>query len=217
MKLKIDLHVHTCYSHDGLTTPKELVAYAKKAGLDGVAITDHDRMDCAIKLAKTLNFPIIIPGIEISSLKGHILGINLQEEVPKNLDINETIDRIHELGGLAVACHPNAPIKSSLKGDLNPRFDAVEVVNASAFPFRRSIKKAREMASSLGLAQVAGSDAHYAPEIGSAYTLVEAEHNIEEIVKAISRGLCQPQGRAIPLTLRLKRKILTIKKKRPSP
>ncbi|MCS7114843.1 MAG: CehA/McbA family metallohydrolase [Nitrososphaerota archaeon] len=212
MKLKIDLHVHTCYSYDGLITPKELVSYAKKAGLDGVAVTDHDRVDGAIKMAKELNF-LIIPSIEISSQKGHIIGLNLQEAISKNLTVDETIDRIHELGGLAIACHPNAPIKSSLKGNLNQKFDAVEVINASAFPFKRSVQKAKKIASNLGLAQVAGSDAHYAPEMGSAYTLVEAEPNIEEIVKAIRKGSCQPLGKAIPLTLRLKREILVSKSK----
>lgn len=212
LKLKIDLHVHTCYSYDGLITPKELVFYARKHGLNGVAITDHDRIDGALKIAKETNF-LIIPGIEISSLNGHVVGLGLQEPVPKNLDVDETVDKIHKLGGLAIACHPKAVLKSSLKGSVSRKFDAVEVINASAFPFKRSVEKAREIASSLGVAQVAGSDAHHAPEIGSAYTLIDAELDREEVVRAIGKGLCQPFGKAIPLTLRLKRKILTFKSK----
>lgn len=212
MKLKIDLHVHTCYSYDGLITPKELVLYARKHGLDGVAITDHDRIDGAIKIAKETSF-LIIQGIEISSLNGHVVGLGLQEPVPKNLDVDETVDEIHKLGGLAIACHPKAVLKSSLKGSVSQKFDAVEVINASAFLFKRSVEQAREIASSLGVAQVAGSDAHYAPEIGSAYTLIDAELDREEVVRAISKGFCQPFGKAIPLTLRLKRKILTFKSK----
>lgn len=210
MKVKIDLHVHTCYSYDGLITPRELIFYARKRGLDGVAVTDHNRIDGALKLAKETDF-LIIPSIEISSRNGHIVGLNLKEPVPKNLDIEETTDRIHELGGLAIACHPRAFLKSSLKGNLNQKFDAIEVINASAFPFKRSVNQAQKIASSLELAQVAGSDAHYAPEIGSAYTLVEAELDREKIVKAISKGLCQPFGKAIPLKMRLNRKILSFK------
>lgn len=210
MKVKIDLHIHTCYSYDGLTTPKELVFYARKRGLDGVAVTDHNRIDGALKIAKETDF-LIIPGIEISSLSGHIVGLNLKETVPKNLNVEETIDRIHELGGIAVACHPRAFLKSSLKGNVNQKFDAIEVINASAFPFKRSVKQAQKIASSLELAQVAGSDAHYAPEIGSAYTLIDAELDCEKIVKAISKGLCQPFGNAIPLRLRLNREILSFK------
>ena len=210
LKVKIDLHVHTRYSYDGITTSKELVFYARKRGLDGVAVTDHNRIDGALKMAKETSF-LIIPSIEISSLNGHIVGLNLKELVPKNLSVEETIDRIHELGGLAVACHPKAFLKSSLKGSISQKFDAIEVINASAFPFKRSVKQAQKIASSLGLAQVAGSDAHYAPEIGSAYTFVEAELECEKILKAISKGLCQPFGRAIPLTMRVNREILSVK------
>jgi len=210
LKIKVDLHVHTCYSYDGLITEKDLLFYAKKNGLDSVAVTDHNRIDGALKLSKEKNFSII-PGIEISSKNGHIIGLNVQEPIPKNLSVEETIDKIHELGGLAIACHPQALFKSSLKLKVSQKFDAVEVINASAFPFKYSVEQARKLACSLNLVQVAGSDAHYGPEIGLAFTLVEAELDSEEIVKAISKGLCQPFGRAVPLKLRLKREILAFK------
>jgi len=213
LKAKIDLHIHTCYSYDGLIKPEELVSYARKAGLDGVAITDHDRIEAALKMAKEVKDFLIIPGVEISSLNGHIIGLNIQETVPKNLSLEETVDKIHELGGLAIACHPKAVLKASLGWRTSRKFDAVEVVNASAFPFKRSVEKAREIAIKLGLPQVAGSDAHYAPEIGMAYTLVEAELDIDDVVKAISKGLCEPLGKAIPAGIRLKREILALKMK----
>ena len=212
MPLKIDLHVHTHYSYDSLITPEELVFYAKKHGLDSVAVTDHDRIDSALKIAKETDFPII-PGMEISSLNGHILGLNVEELVPKRLSADETVDKIHEAGGIAVACHPITFFKESLGNKTNSKFDAVEVINASAFPFNYSVKNSRKMASRLGIAQVAGSDAHYGPEIGCAYTLVDAELEVDEIIKAISKGLCQPFGRAIPLTTRLKREILSLKRR----
>ena len=212
MQIKIDLHVHTHYSFDGLITPEELVFYAKKRGLDGVAITDHDRIDGALKIAKEINL-LAIPGIEISSLNGHIIGLNLQEPVPQKLSADETVEKIHELGGLAVACHPMAFLKTSLKNRINSKFDAVEVINSSAIPFGYSVKRSREIASRLGIAQVAGSDAHYGPEIGSAYTIIEAELEIDRIIKAISKGLCQPTGEAIPLKTRMKREFLVLKKK----
>ncbi len=156
---------------------------------------------------------LIIPGVEVSSLEGHIIGLNIKEPVSKNLTAEETIERIHSLGGLAIACHPKAFFKASLGRKTNKNFDAVEVVNASALPFQRSTKQAMEMAKKLGIPQVGGSDAHYAPEIGSAYTLVDAELDCEEVVKAISKGLCEPVGNAIPLRIRLKREILAIKTK----
>ncbi|MCS7096357.1 MAG: CehA/McbA family metallohydrolase [Candidatus Bathyarchaeota archaeon] len=210
MMLKIDLHVHTYYSYDALITPKDLVLYARLSGLHGVAITDHNRIDGAVKLARESNF-LIIPGMEVSSKGGHIIGLNIQEPIPKGLDVNETIDRIHDAGGIAIACHPGALLKSSFNKSVSKCFDAVEVINASAFPFKRAVKRGQEIVKQLGLPQVGGSDAHYGPEIGSAYTTVEAEPNLESIVGAIEHGSCRAVGKAIPLSIRLKREILSIK------
>lgn len=212
MQLKIDIHVHTNHSYDSIIKPEEVVFYAEKRGLDGVAITDHDKIDCALKMARKTNF-LIIPGIEISSLNGHVLGLNIQEPIPKGLSADETVDRIHGLGGIAVACHPISLFKGSLGERTSSKFDAVEVINASAFPFNYSVKHSQKIASRLGKAKVGGSDAHYGPEIGCAYTLVYAESEVEEIVKSISKGLCQPFGRAIPITTRLRREILVFKRK----
>jgi len=213
LQLKIDLHVHTHYSYDSLITPEELIFYAKKRGLDGVAITDHDRIDGALKIAKDTDF-LIIPGMEISSLNGHVIGLNLREQIPRGLSVDETVDRIHEANGIAVACHPATFFKGNLeKEHITSKFDAVEVINASALPFNYSVKHSERLASCLSISRVAGSDAHYSPEIGCAYTIVNAELEIDEIIKAISKGLCQPFGRAIPLKTRLKRELLILKRK----
>jgi predicted metal-dependent phosphoesterase TrpH len=212
LQLKIDLHVHTFYSYDSLITPKELVFYAKKRGLDGVAITDHDRVDGALKIAEETDF-LIIPGIEISSLNGHIIGLNIDQLVMPKLSVDETVDRIHEAGGIAVACHPITFFKQSLKGHISSRFDAIEVINSAAFPFNYSVRRSQEIASQLGIARVAGSDAHYGPEIGYAYTLVDAESEVDGIVKAVKKGLCSPHGKAIPLTMRLKKQLLVLKRR----
>jgi predicted metal-dependent phosphoesterase TrpH len=212
LTLKIDLHVHTFYSPDSLITPKELVFYAKKRGLDGVAITDHDRIDGALKIMEETDF-LVIPGIEISSLNGHIIGLDVDELIPPRLSVEQTLERIHGAGGVAVACHPITFFKESLKGHISPRFDAIEVINSSAFPFNYSVKHSQEISSRLGIAGVAGSDAHYGPEIGYAYTLVDGESKVDEIVKAIRKGSCSPHGRAIPLTMRLKKELLLLKRK----
>lgn len=212
MKLKIDLHVHTSYSCDSLITPKELIFYAKNRGLDGVAVTDHDRLDGSLKISKETDF-LIIPGIEITSKDGHIIGLNVQEPVPPGLSADETVDRIHEAGGIAVACHPAVPFKGSLRKHVTSKFDAVEVINSSAFPFHYSVRQGEKIASRLGKARVAGSDAHYGPEIGCAYTIVNAESEADEIVEAIRKCKCLPFGTAIPLRIRLKRGFLVLERK----
>jgi predicted metal-dependent phosphoesterase TrpH len=207
MQLKLDLHVHSHYSYDSLIKEKEITFYVKKRGLDGVAIVDHDRFDGAFKVAKETDV-LVVPGMEVTSSGGHIIALNVQEAIPRALGPEETVDKIHDAGGLAVACHPVTFFKGSLRKDVNAKFDAVEVINASAVPFNYSVKHSRRLAERLGAAQVAGTDAHYAPEIGYAYTLVDAEPNVENVVKAISKRQCMPVGRAIPWTLRLKKLLL---------
>lgn len=212
MRLKIDLHVHTCYSYDSVISPKELVYYARKCGLDAVAVTDHDRLDGALRIAKETDF-LIIPGVEVSSQNGHIVALDVQETIPKGLSAEETVDKIHQAKGTAVACHPKAFFKRSLGNHTYGGFDAVEVINSSALPFGYSVKQAKQLASRLNLPQVAGTDAHYGPEIGCAYTLVNAEPNVDDVIKAISKGLCEAFGNAEPWTLRLEKELVMLKRK----
>jgi predicted metal-dependent phosphoesterase TrpH len=213
LPIKLDLHVHTHYSNDSLITPKELVYYARRRGLDGVAVTDHDRLDGALRIAKEVNL-LVVPGIEVSSSKGHIVGLNIQEPIPSRLDVDETIDKIHKAGGIAVACHPVTLFKGSLGKNVTSEFDAIEVVNSSAFPFKYSVRHSKQLAFKTGIrSQVAGSDAHYGPEIGCAYTLLDADRAVDEAVDAIRRGLCQPFGKAIPLATRLKRELMLASRK----
>ncbi|MEM3725781.1 MAG: CehA/McbA family metallohydrolase [Candidatus Bathyarchaeia archaeon] len=212
LQVKIDLHVHTHYSYDAIIKPEELIFYVKRRGLDGIAITDHDVIEGAIKMVGTTDC-LVISGIEVTSLDGHIIGLNIEEQIPPKLSVDETVDRIHEAGGMAVACHPSAFFKESLGKHVSAKFDAVEVINSSSIPFNRSVKRSQKIASMLGVAKVAGSDAHYGPEIGCAYTVVNAELDTDKIVKAISKGLCEPFGNAIPLGTRLKREFLSLKKR----
>lgn len=201
MQIKADLHIHTTYSSDSVITPKELVFYAKKRGLTAVAVTDHDQVKGALKIAKETDF-LIIPGTEVSSLNGHIVGLNVSELIPRGLSADETVDRIHKAGGIAIACHPFALLKGSIGKHVSDKFDAVEVINASAFPFNRATSKANQLAERLKLPKVAGTDAHYGPVIGQAYTLIDSEANVGAIVKAITNGQCKPAGTCISLLMR---------------
>jgi predicted metal-dependent phosphoesterase TrpH len=82
IRISADLHVHTTFSKDSLITPKDLIFYAKKRGLNAVAVTDHDYLDGAYKIAKETDF-LVIPGMEVSSGDGHIVALNVQELIPK--------------------------------------------------------------------------------------------------------------------------------------
>jgi hypothetical protein len=210
--LKIDLHVHTCHSTDAGTTPKEVVAYSKKRGLDGVAVTDHDTLKGALKLTNQEEL-LVIPGIEVTTSDGHVLALNVREKVLPKLTLSETIRRIHELGGIAVAAHPKTifgGIGQQITSSLG--FDAIEVINSLAFPFFFSTYMSRKVALRLNLPQIAGSDAHYPSEIGFAYTIVDADPEVDEIMRAIRRGATVPCGRPIPWKLRLEREYLRLKR-----
>jgi predicted metal-dependent phosphoesterase TrpH len=212
MQIKADLHVHTIYSKDSLITPKDLVYYAKKRGLNAVAVTDHNQLEGAYKIAKGTDF-LIIPGMEVSSRDGHIVALNVHELIPRGFSAVETVERIHKAGGVAIACHPYVQFKGCLREKVCATFDAIEVINARAFPFKNSIRKAEVSAKKFGLSRVAGTDAHYGPQIGYGYTVIEAaESSVEAIAKAIVDGHCQPFGQAVPLLLNMEQQVLQVKR-----
>jgi len=204
--LKIDLHLHTHYSRDSKTTLGEVIHYAKKRGLDGVAVTDHDTVQGARRLAQQKDL-LIIPGMEVSSLHGHILGLNITEPVQPKKSITETVEKIRQLGGIAVIAHPAVAIKSGLGSRITSAssIDAVEVINASAFPFFLSTYLGRRLARRLALPQTAGSDSHFPEEIGSAYTFVDADSNQDDIMEALRNGKTIPVGKPISWMKRVAR------------
>ena len=213
MQINADLHVHSNYSKDSMITPKELVFYAKKRSLNAVAVTDHNQIEGSLKIAKESDF-LVVPGMEVSSLDGHIVALNLGELIPRGLTAQETVDRIHKAGGIAIAVHPYAWLKGSLGHHVEEaKFDAIETLNASAFPFGLNKRKATAAALKLKLPQVAGTDAHFGPTIGYGYTALDCEPNVEAIAKAIVNGKCQPFGQQVPLTLTLQRQYSLIRRR----
>lgn len=160
-----DIHVHSKFS-DGIASPKEIIDYARKIGLSGIAITDHDTIEGSLDALKyaTPDF-IVVPGMEVSSKEGHILGLGITQNVPKGLFAKETVDRIHALGGLAIAAHPYDSWRSGV-GDLilSVDFDAVEVANGHTLYNKKDVVS---LCKKHGLTMVGGTDAHILAEVGS--------------------------------------------------
>jgi len=212
IKITADLHVHTTYSSDSMITPKDLIYYAKKRGLNACAVTDHNALEGAYKIAKETDF-LIIPGMEVSSVDGHIVALNVKEHIPRNFSAVETIKLIHKAGGVAIACHPYVYFKGCLRGNVCSEFDAIEVINARAFPFGLSVKKAQEAAQRFNLSRVAGTDAHYAPQIGYGYTEIDArDATVDAIAEAIVAGHCSPHGYPVPAFLSVAQQIARLKR-----
>src|SRR5256712_9431515 len=138
--LKWETHSHTVYSNrrhrrfDALNTPREMIEAAIRNGLQGMIITDHDSVAGGLvgrKLARGYKDFKVIPGAEVTSRSGHILAIGIENNVPRSLTVEETVERIHDLGGIAVASHPfSSRVRPSL-GEECLKTDGVEVFNAT--------------------------------------------------------------------------------------
>ncbi|MGV8141713.1 MAG: PHP-associated domain-containing protein [Candidatus Woesearchaeota archaeon] len=175
---KYDLHIHSYYSNCSRNDPKKILEYAKKAGLNGIAITDHHTMRAypiLKKLNKDKNFEII-PGEEIRTQYGDVIALYIQKEV-QSRDFFQVIKEIKAQGGLVIIPHPFRPVPwlkfkysfNKIKG----KIDAVETFNS-----RNTVSAnvdAVKIAKKLGLAQVGSSDAHTLFDIGKGYTLFKGD------------------------------------------
>lgn len=194
MEIKLDLHVHSERSPDGIMTMEEIVFLAKAKGLNGAAICDHD---LALLDAPEYDGFLIIPGIEVSTQFGHLLGLFLTGPV-ETRDFFEAVEAIHAQGGLAVLAHPFEHSRDGSRlAPAVPLVDGVEVWNSRA---DRKIHDANRLAASFAqvcrLRPFGGSDAHCPQEVGNGFTTVEAEKLTLEAVKAaLLEGNTQASGR----------------------
>ncbi len=216
--MKIDLHVHTKYSEDGEGSLKDFLLFARKKGLDGFAVTDHNSIGALKEIKDLKGDLIVIPGIEVSSSEGHILALGIWEEIPRDLSPEETVEKIHELGGIAIVAHPER-IRSGLSyktiEEISAKIDAIETFNARSF--RRKNEKARRYAEERGIPGTGGSDAHSPEQIGFGITEIEGDFSsYEEILEEIRKGNCKGMGREMPfsslLSLGIKNVILWLKR-----
>ena len=182
MELRLDLHIHSRLSPDGCMSLSEIVDRARAAGLHGAAVCDHD-----LALTEAPEFPdfLLIPGIEVSTERGHLLGLFVTSPV-ETRDFCRAAEAIHGQGGLTVLAHPFERSRDGSRLETAvPLLDGAEVWNARA---ERKIPdanaRAAEFVRAHGLRPFAGSDAHLPREIGNGVTVVEAEEKTLEAVRA---------------------------------
>jgi predicted metal-dependent phosphoesterase TrpH len=200
--LACDLHVHTRFSKDGESSVEAILDRAAAVGLAAVAITDHDTLD-GVRYALRIPDPpvLVIPGIEVSTAEGHLLALGVTEPVPRGRSVLESIDRVHELGGIAVLPHPYHRLRHAVgfrEREALVAADAVEVFN-SRYIVGSANRKAARRAMRAGKPGVGGSDSHHARWVGYGRTCVDAEPEVDAILAAIREGRCYASGRMTPL------------------
>jgi len=146
-----------------------MIEAAIQRGLQGIMVTDHDSVMGGLigrKIAKAYADFQVIPGAEITSRFGHILAIGIETDIPKGLTVEETVDKIRDLGGISVASHPfSNRVRPSL-GKQCIKTDGIEVFNATNGFQANAI--AISIAQTRGRPATAGSDAHWAKSVGNA-------------------------------------------------
>lgn len=194
MTIRLDLHIHSQRSADGCMSISEIVVQARKRGLQGIAICDHDT---ALETVPQYDDFLIIPGIEVSTQRGHLLGLFVTEQISTN-QFDEAVHRIHAQGGLAVIAHPfeHSYDKHRLD-DVIDQLDGVEIWNGRA---DRKNKHANAMALELAKQWkkpiTAGSDAHIPEEIGNGIVSVEVDAlDLQSVRQALLRGADEVQGK----------------------
>lgn len=197
--MRFDLHIHSNYSPDSGLEVDDILRMAVKKGLDGIAICDHDTLTGSFharKRAIELNLPLLVlPAVEVSTNRGHLIVLGVRENIPSGLDPQETIKIAKQKGGVVIAAHP---FKIRSIGNVDGLdVDAIETFNSRCI-FGEN-KKAQKMAIELNIPQVGGSDSHMLATIGSGYTEIDTEPDEGSVLDAIRKGKTSPGGKAAPI------------------
>jgi predicted metal-dependent phosphoesterase TrpH len=183
-----DLHMHTSFSHDCSIPPEELVAHAEEQGLGAIAVTDHNVFGgalAAVEAARDREL-IVIPGEEVKTGgDGEVIGLFLEEEIPRGMSFAETVAAIREQGGLVYVPHPfdrmhSIPSPATLSRHLAD-IDVFEVYNARLL-FEAYNDEALRFARKYNLTEGAGSDAHVLQGVGTGVVRMRAFRGAEEFM-----------------------------------
>ena len=202
--MRMDLHCHSEASADCITPIAAFPARCKERGIHVQAITDHNEIWGAQKLQSLVaehgHDLTVIVGEEVSTREGEIVGLFLKEKIPAGLSPEETVAAIKEQRGLVLLPHGFDPLK---RKRLNPEaleriaesVDIVEIFNARISRLKWNAA-ASAWATTHGLPESAGSDAHTVKDIGSAWveTLVAPADTPERLLEVLNNTASKVDG-----------------------
>jgi len=190
--LKADLHLHT--AEDPLDrikyTAKELISKAADEGFDVISITNHHQMTFNQELLYFAQEKgiLLIPGVEMTIKRRHVLVLNPPSQ--KMCSDFSSLSKLRRPETLIIAPHPYFPSTYSLNGYLLDHlsiFDAIEYCHFYS-PLINFNQKALEVSEFYGCPLIGNSDAHFLSQLGTTYSLIYAEKNLESIFSAIRKN-----------------------------
>ena len=207
--IKADFHVHTSFSRRVTASPEEMYAAAREKGLEKIAVTDHNTIKGALRLAE--NDPdFIIVGEEITwDDRGEIIGLFMKEAIPEGKSAAYTLDALHEQNAFVFIPHPFAPFHffcppgNILK--MADRIDAVEIRNGRNFRFLNACASA--FCSMAKIQGICGSDAHLQKNVGRAGMLLPDFSTADELRESIKKARPFGSGQSLLSSLKLLKKV----------
>ncbi|MBA2428357.1 MAG: glycosyltransferase [Thermoleophilaceae bacterium] len=187
--IDVDLHMHTDHSPDCATPVDVLLDTAKARGLDAIAITDHNEISGALEARERADGIKVIVAEEVKTAEqGEVIGLFIEEKIPRGLTLEETIAEIHRQGGLAYVPHPfdrmhSVPDYEHLLPVVH-EIDAIEVFNPRV-AFTSFNEEAERFAAKYRIAGGAGSDSHVAQGLGSVKISMRDFDGPEEFLESL--------------------------------
>jgi len=209
MKIKADFHIHTHHSKDSGAGASDIVAQARKLGLDVIGVTDHNTTRGALEVrelakgrpptGRSGGNPLVLIGQEVMTKSGEVMVFGPEKDIPKGMDLTEMCRMASAMGGFMVAPHPFDRTRDGIGAELPAvldYIDAIEVFNSRCL-FDGPNRRAAAFASENEMPFISGSDAHFPEEIGSCITELDIEGKLTEkaVFDAIASGKAMISGR----------------------